>query len=139
MAASVGDDRSQLDNGLVLAPGADKNLMRFWLRQQKFLELLEQRDTTKALSVLRTELSPLYQDTQKLHFLSSLLMCQSPLEVKMKADWDGADGQSRRLLLSGLFAAAERPGISRLEKLCLGYVSKIEMRAQGGERLPAYG
>lgn len=57
-------------NGLVLQEGVDKNVMRFWLRQQKFLELLEQRDTGTALMVLRLELTPLYQDTIKLHFLS---------------------------------------------------------------------
>lgn len=57
-------------DGLVLQDGVDKNVMRFWLRQQKFLELLEQRDTGRALMVLRLELTPLYQDTAKLHFLS---------------------------------------------------------------------
>lgn len=57
-------------DGLVLQDGVDRNVMRFWLRQQKFLELLEQRDTGRALMVLRAELTPLYQDTGKLHFLS---------------------------------------------------------------------
>ena len=57
--------------GLVLQEGADKNLMRFWLRRQKFLELLEQMDTGRALMVLRTELTPIYQVTDKLHFLST--------------------------------------------------------------------
>ena len=104
-AAAASDEKAPAQDpsdALVLAPGADRDLMRFWLRQQKFLELLEQRDTQKALSVLRTELSPLNQDTQKLHLLSSLLMCRSPEDVKMKADWDGAYGQSRQLLLSEL-------------------------------------
>jgi hypothetical protein len=57
-------------NGLALREGVDKNVMRFGLRQQKFLELLEQRDTGRALMVLRSELTPLDQDTSKLHFLS---------------------------------------------------------------------
>ncbi|KAF9874837.1 putative WD domain-containing protein [Colletotrichum karsti] len=100
--AVMSDDQSQQGNGLVLAPGSDRNVMRFWLRQQKFLELLEQRDTSRALMVLRTELTPLYQDTQKLHFLSSLLMCQSTEDLKAKAEWDGAHGQSRKVLLSEL-------------------------------------
>ncbi|KAK1539428.1 WD domain-containing protein [Colletotrichum costaricense] len=100
--AVMSEDRSQPGNGLVLAPGSDRNVMRFWLRQQKFLELLEQRDTSRALMVLRTELTPLYQDTQKLHFLSSLLMCQSTEDLKAKAEWDGAHGQSRKVLLSEL-------------------------------------
>lgn len=89
-------------NGLVLAEGADKDVMRFGLRQQKFLELLEERDTGRALMVLRTELTPLYQDTGKLHFLSSLIMCQSTDDLKSKAEWDGAYGQSRHQLLSDL-------------------------------------
>ncbi|KAF8860330.1 WD domain-containing protein [Acephala macrosclerotiorum] len=89
-------------NGLVLRDGVDRNLMRFGLRQQKFLELLEQRDTGKALMVLRQELTPLYQDTSKLHFLSSLLMCQSTEDLKVKAEWDGAGGESRHHLLSEL-------------------------------------
>lgn len=93
---------SHQGNGLVLAPGADRNVMRFWLRQQKFLELLEQRETSRALMVLRNELTPLYQDTSKLHFLSSLLMCQSPEDLKLKAEWDGAHGHSREILLTEL-------------------------------------
>lgn len=56
--------------GLVLQDGSDKNVMRFWLRRQKFLELLEQKDTGRALMVLRLELTPIYQVTDKLHFLS---------------------------------------------------------------------
>lgn len=89
-------------NGLVLVEGADGDAMRFCIRQQKYLELLERRDYRQALSTLRTELTPLNQDAQKLHFLSSLLMCQSADEVKAKADWDGAKGESRHHLLSGL-------------------------------------
>lgn len=89
-------------NGLVLQDGVDKNVMRFWLRQQKFLELLEKRDTGGALMVLRRELTPLYQDTSKLHFLSSLLMCQSTEDLMAKAEWDGAQGRSRDHLLAEL-------------------------------------
>ena len=40
------------------------------MRQQKFLELLEVKDITKALSVLRTELTPLNQNEDKLHSLA---------------------------------------------------------------------
>ncbi|KAF5869620.1 putative wd domain-containing protein, partial [Botrytis fragariae] len=88
-------------NGLVLRDGVDKNIMRFWMRQQKFLELLERKDMGRAINVLRSELTPLYQDTAKLHFLSSLLMC-TPADLKVKANWDGAAGDSRHLLLSQL-------------------------------------
>lgn len=56
--------------GLVLAEGADKSQMLFWMRQQKFLEYLEQRDLSKALAVLRQELTPLNHDIHQLHALS---------------------------------------------------------------------
>lgn len=94
-------DGTGTSNGLVLAEGADRDDMRFWLRQQKFLELLEARDTGRALMVLRTELTPVYHNVHKLHFLSSLLMCPSD-ELMAKAEWDGAHGQSRHILLSEL-------------------------------------
>lgn len=44
--------------------------VHFAIRQQKFLEALEGRETKKALSVLRNELSPLGYDSNRLHFLS---------------------------------------------------------------------
>ncbi|POS83568.1 hypothetical protein EPUL_003261 [Erysiphe pulchra] len=97
-----GGPSDQSGQGLALRDGADISGMRFWLRQQKYLELLEKRDTGSALMVLRFELTPLYQDTGKLHFLSSLLMCQSADDLKAKAEWDGAAGNSRYNLLSDL-------------------------------------
>lgn len=68
--STEGGGASTNGGGLVLQDGADKNLIRFWLRRQKFLELLEQKDTGRALMVLRLELTPIYQVTDKLHFLS---------------------------------------------------------------------
>lgn len=56
--------------GLRLAEGADKNHMLFSMRQQKFLEYLDQRDLSKALTVLRQELTPLNHDIHQLHALS---------------------------------------------------------------------
>ncbi|KAK4062048.1 uncharacterized protein Triagg1_10105 [Trichoderma aggressivum f. europaeum] len=97
--ATVADEASQGGNGLVLTSGSDKDVMRFWLRQQKFLELLEQKDTTRALTTLRGELTPLYHDTNKLHFLSSLLMCQSTEDLMQKANWDGAQRISPSVML----------------------------------------
>ena len=89
-------------NGLVLAEGSDRDVMRFWLRQQKYLELLEGRDRGRALAVLRQELTPISKDPSRVRFLSSLLMCVSPNDMKLKAKWDGAAGKSRRNLLSEL-------------------------------------
>ncbi|KAJ9639948.1 hypothetical protein H2199_006181 [Coniosporium tulheliwenetii] len=85
--------------GLTLAEGANKSEMMFWMRQQKYLELLEQRDLGAALMVLRQELTPLHQDTGRLHALSSLMMCQSAEDLKYQAQWDGAAGESRSYLL----------------------------------------
>jgi len=67
---SVSNGYSNQSEGLVLAEGADKDQMLFWMRQQKFLELLEDRDLGNALMVLRQELTPLNQDVGKLHALS---------------------------------------------------------------------
>ncbi|KAF2179782.1 WD repeat-containing protein-like protein [Zopfia rhizophila CBS 207.26] len=88
--------------GLTLAEGANRDEMLFWMKQQKYLELLERRDLGKALMVLRQELTPLHQDVGRLHALSSLMMCQSAEDLKYQAQWDGAKGESRTLLLSEL-------------------------------------
>ena len=42
----------------------------FLIREQKFLEALEDKDLTSALAVLRTEISPLNFNTDKVHNLS---------------------------------------------------------------------
>lgn len=56
--------------GLKFADGADSNELKFRMREQKYLELLENRDLNGALMVLRQELTPLHQDIGKLHDLS---------------------------------------------------------------------
>lgn len=62
--------KSAPEKTLVLAEGANKNEMLFYLRQQKFLELLEARDLGSALPVLRQELTPLGYDVERLHALT---------------------------------------------------------------------
>lgn len=86
---------------LVLVENADKNEMLFCLRQQKFLELLEARDLSAALMVLRHELTPLNHNIPQLHALSSLLMCPAE-HLREQAGWDGSIGPSRERLLSEL-------------------------------------
>lgn len=56
--------------GLPLAGNANESQMRFWIRQQKYLELLEKRDLGGALNTLRSELTPLNFDMPRLHQLS---------------------------------------------------------------------
>ncbi|KAI5211599.1 WD domain-containing protein, partial [Aureobasidium subglaciale] len=87
---------------LPLCEGAKRDEMLFLMRQQKYLELLELRDLSKALMVLRQELTPLHQDVPRLHALSSLIMCRGADDLRLQAQWDGADGTSRRDLLSEL-------------------------------------
>ncbi len=66
---AAADDPSHR-NEIILAEGADPKEMLFSIRQQKYLELLEQRDLGTALMVLRQELTPLHQDIGRLHALS---------------------------------------------------------------------
>ena len=118
--------------GLLLADGVDKDDIKFRIRRQKYLELLEQRNLAGALVVLRQELTPLHQDVGQLHILSryvveildifrrtrlysrrtiqvtimlivrSLIVCQSAEDVRSQASWDGANGLSRTELLTDL-------------------------------------
>jgi hypothetical protein len=94
---------------------------KFFIGQQKYLELLEAGKTTLALHVLRNELAPLNVAQDQLHFLSgyehgtldlqfllnllvlcSLMMCSDPADLRQRAEWDGASGTSRRELLTVL-------------------------------------
>ncbi|TFK30111.1 WD repeat-containing protein [Coprinopsis marcescibilis] len=75
---------------------------KFLIKQQKYLELLEARKTNAALHVLRDELAPLNVDSDHLHTLSSLIMCSEPEDLRRRAHWDGAAGNSRRQLLNSL-------------------------------------
>lgn len=63
---------SSSHSGFQLAYGVDEHDLRFQLRRQKYLELLEARDHAGALMVLRQELTPLHRDTGQLHNLSVL-------------------------------------------------------------------
>lgn len=91
----------QYGDGLILAEGADKGQMLFWIRQQKFLELLDQRELGMALMVLRQELTPLHHDVHQLHHLSSLLMCPAE-DLRSQLHWHGSIEDSRRELLQDL-------------------------------------
>jgi WD repeat-containing protein 26 len=66
---SESSSKAITSRGLELVEGSDKREMVFWMRQQKYLELLENRDLDTALAVLRHELTPMHQDTDRLHVL----------------------------------------------------------------------
>lgn len=86
---------------LLLNETAERSEMLFHLRQQKFLELLESRDLASALGVLRQELTPLNFDIDRLHALSSLLMCPTEL-LHEQAGWERPISASRERLLNEL-------------------------------------
>lgn len=93
--------KSSPQQPLLLNETAERNEMLFHLRQQKFLELLESRDLGSALGVLRQELTPLNYDIDRLHALSSLLMC--PMELlHEQAGWERPISASRERLLNEL-------------------------------------
>jgi WD repeat-containing protein 26 len=91
-------------DGLVLAEGADRDQMLFWIRKQKFVELLFQRNLAQALMVLRQELTPLNHDIQQLHYLSGLLMCPEE-ELHYQIDFLGPPEEQRERLLQNLTSA----------------------------------
>ena len=67
---SISNGDSHRHEGLRFAENANKKELKFRMREQKYLELLEERDLGSALMVLRQELTPMNQDTSKLHELS---------------------------------------------------------------------
>ena len=73
---SFGTQNGLARQGLPLAEGADTTILKFLLRQQKYLELLENRDLNAALMVLRNELTPLKRDIGRLHALSRYVSSQ---------------------------------------------------------------
>ncbi|KAG0096084.1 hypothetical protein BGZ93_005017 [Podila epicladia] len=76
--------------------------VKFLIREQKFLELLEARQIKSALVVLRSELTPLNQNMDRVHALTSYMMSSSPEDLRQRAGWDGVEGQSRQKLLTSL-------------------------------------
>ena len=83
--------------------------MRFLLLEQKYLELLETKQDIEALQCLREEISPLLphlpqdaEKTERVHQLSSCMMCRSLEELKTCASWTGSKGDSRRQLVERL-------------------------------------
>ncbi|KAG0247984.1 hypothetical protein DFQ27_001316, partial [Actinomortierella ambigua] len=110
----------ELMRELDLEPSTAAPTIKFLIREQKFLELLEARQIKSALIVLRSELTPLQQNTERVHALTSFMMSSSPEDLRQRANWDGADGQSRRILLQELQKLIS-PSVmvpeNRLEKL----------------------
>ncbi|CAJ0634268.1 1067_t:CDS:10 [Entrophospora sp. SA101] len=74
-------------------------IVKFLIREQKFLELLESSQLKMALFVLRTELTPLDFNLDRVHVLSSYIMYSNAEDLRFHSEWDGAKGTSRQKLL----------------------------------------
>lgn len=75
--------------------------MMFDIREQQYLELLENGDVDLALDLLQNKLPLLQSRAEDRHSLASLLMC-SPTELKETFNWSGKNGGSRQELLRRL-------------------------------------
>ncbi|UYV61098.1 WDR26 [Cordylochernes scorpioides] len=76
--------------------------LKFLLLEQKYLEYLEDSQVVEALFCLRHELSPLKHNTQRVHHLSSLMMCSTVDDLHRMAQWEGKGIASRRKLMEKL-------------------------------------
>ncbi|KAK9448428.1 WD40-repeat-containing domain protein [Limtongia smithiae] len=95
-------ESERLLGAVELKPDTNMITLKFLIRQQKYLELLEHRQLNEALDVLRNELSVLERDPWRLHALSRLIMCTSAEDLRSQSFWSGVDGDSRELLLRDL-------------------------------------
>lgn len=63
--------------------------MKFIILEQKYLEYLEDGRPLDALNVLRNELTPLQHNIQRVHQLSSYMMCSNNQDLYQRANWEG--------------------------------------------------
>ncbi|KAF9379455.1 hypothetical protein CPB97_008950 [Podila verticillata] len=92
----------QLSEHLDIDPVDCLPTVKFLIREQKFLELLESGQIKSALIVLRSELTPLNKNMERVHTLTSFMMTSGADDLRERAEWDGAEGTSRRKLLASL-------------------------------------
>lgn len=78
--------------------------MRFLILEQKYLELLEDGLVLEALHCLRHELTPLKYNTERVHELSSFMMCSNPEDLHEMAEWSGKGPETRQRLIEKLQA-----------------------------------
>ncbi|XP_013416632.1 WD repeat-containing protein 26 [Lingula anatina] len=76
--------------------------MKFLILEQKYLEYLEDGSVLDALHVLRNELTPLKFNTERVHELSSFMMCNNPEDLREMADWEGKSPEARQKLMERL-------------------------------------
>lgn len=78
--------------------------MRFLLLEEKYLEQLEDGRIIEALQCLRHELTPLKHNTNRVHELSSYMMCGTSDELRLTSHWKGKCHLSRQKLMEKLQA-----------------------------------
>ncbi|XP_013785732.1 WD repeat-containing protein 26-like, partial [Limulus polyphemus] len=78
--------------------------MKFLLLEQKYLEHLENGHVLEALQCLRGEITPLKHNTNRVHELSSYMMCSTGEELRGMSRWDGKGLISRQKLMEKLQA-----------------------------------
>ena len=78
--------------------------MRFALREQRYLELLEDGEYMQALSCLRELITPLKHNTERVHQLSTFIMCSGLEELAEMSGWRGRGAGTRQRLLERLQA-----------------------------------
>lgn len=76
--------------------------MKFLLLEQKYLEYLEDSHVFEALHCLRNELTPLKYNTQRVHELSTYIMCSNATDLREMAHWEGKGIPSRTRLMEKL-------------------------------------
>ncbi|XP_055376774.1 WD repeat-containing protein 26 homolog [Condylostylus longicornis] len=101
-------DWTKADNDLKeLQPVIDKKNsnfieMKFLILEQKYLELLEDGRPYDALHVLRNELTPLQHNINRVHQLSSYMMCSNNHDLYQRANWEGKGVVSRSQVMERL-------------------------------------
>ena len=68
--------------------------------EQKYLELIEQKKILEALEVLRLNIKPFIENTEKLHKLASLIMCQNSEELYEKSGISNGTEAKKQLLMN---------------------------------------
>lgn len=76
--------------------------MKFLILEQKYLECLEDGRILEALKCLRDELTPLKYNIDRVHELSSFLMCMNSDDLRKLSKWEGKNIESRQILMDKL-------------------------------------
>lgn len=68
------------------------------INEQKYIDLIVQKEILQALEVLRVKIKPFYENSEKLHKLASLIMCQNAEELYEKIGVSSLSEAKKQLL-----------------------------------------